>query len=461
MASSDAGNTCSSKVGRLVHPKLFVVENDDESRLEARVAKLVSSMLSPSMLITNDPVYDTGIVCFVLHAGSDEVKTPICPEIVIARSNDASIQAANLAAAAAAALGIGHEHSAKLCVSLGCSSGPLLTPTVKKLAREYDDLVTAHNDYRAEQDAFWMLRSAIAERHEAWSSVLNQSSGLNWPSELNRKANVVDVFVTLSYYWFTVTWTGSNKVVAPHVFVAKDTHNEMSKDLQQQVASLAEIADCATIKITLESPTGPELTMPLYRFLNRTCIGRESIKLEQAWNSLRQHPHNLLLQTPAKPIQLFLSAHSPAALAVDGLCVGANSVNEAYMKLDTKLRGHPQVALAAVCLDWSCLCLPNLVPRHLLSNKKFVLDALAVCRVVGKCGLVFSCADEKLKDDADVVLAAVTCDGMLLEHMSQTMRASKSVVLAAISNDPSALKYASAALQSDPDVVAACNKVDP
>ena len=430
---------------------LFVPENDDESRLAAKMADCAYESERSSGCVyaskrSTGPIRESDTFSFVLYAGTVD-KTLLAPKLVIHQNADEAILAADLTKAVAATLGLKNEHGAVLRITLH-NRRFCLTPPVKMLAKQYDKIPkTRHCNY-TEQEAYRLLIHAINERRAAWSSVFDQSS------------KVIDVYVTFRHFWFTVKWTGSNKLVAPNLFVAKEVCGQnMSRDLVHHVASLANITN-RTIKLTLDSPAGPALTMPLF------CLSRDhlptqndlQLELKKQWKSLDEHPHNQLLQTPAKPIELFLTAHSPAALAVDILhqCyIREMSVHAAYLQTDAELRENPRVAVAAIRLDKHFLCLSKTVPRHLLSNKQFVLQALAVChKMSGFCSSLLEWIGAELQDDIDVVTAVVSFEGSSLQHATETMQATKSVVIAAVSNDSIAIKYASGQLHSDPDVVA-------
>ena len=437
--------------------RLFVAQNDDEARLEAQYSARFLSYLAPVFTSSSaspsstsaSPPDESQTLCFAVYTGNTAQRL-ITPKLCIAKSKDAAVLAHDLDKAVATIIGLNRPDL--LDITLDRPHGPPLTPPIKNLAQTSITHMQASGRYNAYCRTVCLLKQALSHRQAAWASVIDHTK------------EVIDVYVTLRYFWFTISWSGSNKLIAPDVYVDKFSiylEEKQSQSLKRQIASLADV-DRDEMKITLGCPAGLELTMPLHRLSKEGNDVRSKtlhLALKKAWKSLEEHSQLVFDGEPIKPIQLFLSAHTPAAIAVHSLHMCAlrcDPVHKAYMNLDTELREHPKVALTAIQLDERGLCLPVVVPRHFLSDKKFVLDALAVCRVVGKCGLVFSCADEKLKNDADVVLAAVTCDGRLLEHMSHTMRASKLIVLAAISNDPRAFKYASAALQSDPDVVAAC-----
>ena len=436
------------KMIKLRTSKLFVAQNDDEARLEAQYSARFLSALAPSSTSASPPD-ESQTLCFAVYTGNTAQRL-ITPKICIAKNKDAAVLAHDLDKAVATILGL--KHPDLLDITLDGPCGPHLTPPIKKLTRAHDTPV--HN-YRAYTSTVRSLEHALFVRQAAWADVMG------------RTKEVIDVYVTLRYFWFTINWSGSNKLIAPDVYVDKYRvcwAKKTSADLMRQVASLAGV-DEETMKITLGCLTGLDLSMPLHRLSKEGNNGHKILHLahKKAWESLYTHPQLLLDGERIKPIQLLLSAHTPSAIAVHALhmcalsCDPMRLVPQRYMSLDTTLREHPKVALTAIQLDEGGLCLLKSVPKHLLSDKKFVLNALAVCRVVGISRLVFSCADEKLKDDADVALAAVKCDGRLLELMSQTMRASKPIVLAAIQNAPSAFQYASAALQSDTDVAKLCN----
>lgn len=94
-----------------------------------------------------------------------------------------------------------------------------------------------------------------------------------------------------------------------------------------------------------------------------------------------------------------------------------------------------------------------------MSDKKFVLAALQVCKnfneTVTEAALENASVD--LRNDKDVVLAAVRQAGYAMRYASMSLRNDKEFVLAAVANSSSeyALLYVSSALQKDKDVVLA------
>ena len=67
-------------------------------------------------------------------------------------------------------------------------------------------------------------------------------------------------------------------------------------------------------------------------------------------------------------------------------------------------------------------------------------------------------ADEKLKADKEVVLAAVKQNGLALEYADKKLKADKEVVLAAVKQDADALRFADKKLRADKKIVMAKTK---
>ena len=67
-------------------------------------------------------------------------------------------------------------------------------------------------------------------------------------------------------------------------------------------------------------------------------------------------------------------------------------------------------------------------------------------------------ADEKLKADKEVVLAAVKQNGLALEYADKKLKADKEVVLAAVKQDADALRFADKKLKADKKIVMAKTK---
>ena len=92
----------------------------------------------------------------------------------------------------------------------------------------------------------------------------------------------------------------------------------------------------------------------------------------------------------------------------------------------------------------------EMVPRELWGDRVFVLKVAAITH-----GLVLKYALGELRNDKEVVLAAVTVYGHSLRYASDELKNDKEVVLAAVAQDGDALEYASDELQNDEEVVLA------
>lgn len=86
-------------------------------------------------------------------------------------------------------------------------------------------------------------------------------------------------------------------------------------------------------------------------------------------------------------------------------------------------------------------------------SKEFMIKALE-----DDAAWVLAYASDKLFDDKDLMLKAVTKDGQLLYYASKNLRDDKDVVLAAVSNKGIIVKYASKRLRGDKDVAMAAIK---
>jgi len=78
-----------------------------------------------------------------------------------------------------------------------------------------------------------------------------------------------------------------------------------------------------------------------------------------------------------------------------------------------------------------------------------------VCEELKKNGMLLKYASDKLKNNRNVVITAVSNYGMALEYASDRLKNDKQIVLHAISNSSSALFHASDKLRDDEDVILA------
>lgn len=72
-----------------------------------------------------------------------------------------------------------------------------------------------------------------------------------------------------------------------------------------------------------------------------------------------------------------------------------------------------------------------------------------------KATWVIAYADDKIKDDRELILKCAQIDGQVLYYASERLRDDKEVVIAAVTQKPLIVKYASKRLRSDIDVAKA------
>ena len=386
-----------------------------------------------------------GTYCFAVRCGKSKHAETLC----IPKLGDARAMAASLADAVATLFGI--EDSDIIKLTLDSPDGPELTPVPKHLQTDYN---TETNTVLKGMRFNRLIELAVA-RNEAWARAKMYQDA----------CSIIDVVVEFHSFWFAVYFTGSNKLVTPNLYVRKGDRlwsNFMTDSLTKQVASLTGI-DSNAMRITLDSPAGPDLGSPIYRFSQERItnlwdfVEKPTVDLEQAWDRVREK--QLSLTGTPRAIALFVSARTSTELAVDKLCrcsIHHGFLLREYSRLDVALRSNPRVALTGLKVDNTCgLHLAYALPRHFWLSKQFVLAALSTCSNVQ---LVFELSDSSLKNDKDVVFAAVSLNGALLRYASPTMQASKPIVMAAVANNAGALNHASDALKTDVDVVAKLKK---
>ena len=93
------------------------------------------------------------------------------------------------------------------------------------------------------------------------------------------------------------------------------------------------------------------------------------------------------------------------------------------------------------------------------ADKKLKNDKEVVLAAVKQDSRALQFADKKLKNDKEVVLAAVKQDGLALKYADKKLKANKEVVLAALKQEVSAHQYVDEKLKGDKDVVLA-GKID-
>lgn len=89
----------------------------------------------------------------------------------------------------------------------------------------------------------------------------------------------------------------------------------------------------------------------------------------------------------------------------------------------------------------------RLAPEPVKENREMVLAAVA------KDGLALLYACPQLKGDSEIVLTAVANNGLALQFAEKPLRADRGIVLAAVSDNGSALEHASLELQADHEIV--------
>lgn len=115
------------------------------------------------------------------------------------------------------------------------------------------------------------------------------------------------------------------------------------------------------------------------------------------------------------------------------------------------LRDDKEVVIAAVKQRGLAL---EFASDRLKDDKEIVLTA------VQQFGLALAYASKKLKDDKEIVFAAVQQSGLALEHASKKLQNDKEVVFAAICQDGNAIFYASPRLKDNKEVVLAAVQED-
>ena len=121
-----------------------------------------------------------------------------------------------------------------------------------------------------------------------------------------------------------------------------------------------------------------------------------------------------------------------------------HSIYNGYMNMSEddlkQLKDDRNVVLAAVKVNANAL---EYASEELKDDKEVVLAA------VKKSGNALEYTSKKLKDNREVVLAAVKKSGNALRHASEELQGDKEVVLAALKKSGNAFKYASNTLKDD------------
>ena len=254
---------------------------------------------------------------------------------------------------------------------------------------------------------------------------------------------------------FNVFWTGSNKQIALDLVVCHTRKNasKSAVKLQRQVATLVNVKLHKSIKVTLGSPAGPQLT-PVLRSLDMP-LKLDEVALGQKPEDTQLHKAMVAAWSELQPNQVtkvFVTQHNPTAVAVDQLLSASSQVKGCtiFYDLPQSLACNSLVTLAAIKLTGGLITTPN----ELQGNKRFAI----LCMRQGKClrtALLYSFAFAALNDDEDVVLAAVARHPQELSFASQRLKASKAFILKAIGVNGLCIKWTVVELQQDKEVALA------
>jgi hypothetical protein len=250
--------------------------------------------------------------------------------------------------------------------------------------------------------------------------------------------------MTHTEFCFSVLWAGSNQLIAPHLslcFKKGDVKTSALK-LQRQVAQLANVEPHECIKILLGSPAGPQLT-PVLR--SRTCNKLKDTPAHKAmvsaWLSLK----------PDCTVNVFVTQHNQVALAIDTLVLAthASAVGTKYDTLPETLRCNPLVAMTAIDLSksWGVY-----LPFELQSNKEFALLAMRLCK---SPKLMLHCFDWTVRDQEDVVLAAVARFHLEFNAASRRLIHCRAFVLNAVLVNGLCIQWAASELRKDYEIALA------
>lgn len=121
--------------------------------------------------------------------------------------------------------------------------------------------------------------------------------------------------------------------------------------------------------------------------------------------------------------------------------------NGLALKFAAGFWGNRKVVLAAAEQNGESLFYAE---EDLKKDKSLVISAIKDGK--GPVSSVLKYADITLKEDIDVVLAAVSIDGMALQHAAESLKNNKRIVLAAVGDNGHAWQYAAAELRRDEEV---------
>lgn len=114
-----------------------------------------------------------------------------------------------------------------------------------------------------------------------------------------------------------------------------------------------------------------------------------------------------------------------------------------------ELKNDREVVLAAISNDDLAF---SEIRSKFKKDKSFLIDAVHINP------LIFNKIDPQLKLDKDIALSAVTKAGWILKNMDESLRNNKKIALAAIKNDPKAIWSAGDVFKNDLDLNLKCIK---
>lgn len=249
---------------------------------------------------------------------------------------------------------------------------------------------------------------------------------------------------------FSVFWAGSNQQVAADLVIRFDSNNawEVSAELQRLVAALAGVEPHQRIKITLGSPAGPQLT-PLLRSLK--TVLQDTSHTRMLWPKVMM---TAWLKLQAGEVNtVFVTQHKHSAFVVDQLVSAYvdRHVSHVYNNLPRAVQCDPDVFITAHILSRGLIGMPD----ELTSNKRFARDCFMRWNT-SLCFLDLSFFDALLRDDEDVVFAAVNRHGSRdFYFASQRLKASKEFVLKVVGLNGLCVRWAATELKQDKEVALA------
>lgn len=187
------------------------------------------------------------------------------------------------------------------------------------------------------------------------------------------------------------------------------------------------------------------------------AVTSEGTALKLAAKEMRRDADVVLAAAAQDPVALELAAtelwadrdFARAAAAV----AGADAIRLGQEALECMAKQRRAQARATPASAEEELLAPagaaHMDDRNLKDDREIVLAA------VSSDGMALELASAQLQDDLEVALAAVRQAGRALQHVSESLRGERTVVLAAVAQDGKALRFASDALKADREVVLA------